>query len=128
VELDDRCKLANRWEADFFVSVHLNSNGPDASGIETLYASAAGRELAMPVQIALVAATGEKDRGVKERNDLYVLNGTDMPAILVEVGFISHPATEAKVKSQSYRDTLAAAIAEGIADYLGLDDEEPASV
>ena len=36
VELSHRCSIANGWNADYFVSIHLNSNGPSANGIETL--------------------------------------------------------------------------------------------
>jgi N-acetylmuramoyl-L-alanine amidase len=42
----------------------------------------------------MVEATNDRDRGIKYRTDLAVLNGTQMPAILVECGFISHPETE----------------------------------
>jgi N-acetylmuramoyl-L-alanine amidase len=50
VELYRRCEIANTWDADYFVSVHLNSNGSTAVGIETLYTSVTGRDLALPVQ------------------------------------------------------------------------------
>jgi N-acetylmuramoyl-L-alanine amidase len=120
IELAKRCEIANDWKANYFVSVHANSNGPSAVGIETLYTSETGKALALPVQRTLVEYTGDVDRGLKERNDLYVLNGTNMPAILAEVGFISHPATETKLKSFAYRETLADAITLGVVEYLKL--------
>jgi len=98
IELSDRCDIANDWEADYFVSVHLNCNGSTVAGIETLYKSSAGKELAGPVQKEMIAATGDTDRGLKYRDDLYVLDGTNMPAILVEVGFISNPTFESKFR------------------------------
>lgn len=115
LELKERCTLANIWKADLFVSVHLNSNGPNAVGVETLYVSEKGRSFAMPIQKALTAATGERDRGVKLRTDLYVLNGTHMPAVLVEAGFISNPETEARLKDTNYQLMIANAICLGIA-------------
>lgn len=112
VELGQRCEIANDWGADYFVSVHCNSNGPDAVGIETLYKSQKGLKLASPMQRALIEATRDRDRGMKYRHDLHVLNATIMPAILAEVGFISHPATEAKLATEDYRALLAKTIAD----------------
>ena len=118
IELGKRCEIANKWGADYFVSVHLNSNGSTAVGIETLYTSESGRDLAITIQDVLIEATGDTDRGVKERDDLYVLNGTDMPAVLLELGFISHPETEANLKTTEYQQILADAVVIGIREYL----------
>lgn len=118
VDLGARCDIANDWQADYFVSIHCNSNGPSAHGVETLYKSQAGLELAIPVQDALVALTREHDRGVKKRDDLAVLNGTDMPAILVEVGFISHIRTEKRLETADYQSVIAEAIMLGITQYF----------
>lgn len=120
VALDVRCEIANNWGADYFVSIHCNSNGSTAVGVETLYASDSGKELATPVQKYMLEKTGDVDRGLKHRTNLYVLNGTDMPAILAEVGFISHPETESKLKTSDYKVAIAKGIVKGIAEYLGL--------
>jgi N-acetylmuramoyl-L-alanine amidase len=125
VELHDRCEIANDWEADYFVSIHCNSNGPTAVGIETLYASNSGKKLADPIQFEMLAATGDVDRGLKHRTNLYVLNGTSMPAVLAEVGFISHPATEAKLKTDDYKHAIANSIVNGLAKYLRSITETP---
>jgi N-acetylmuramoyl-L-alanine amidase len=117
VDLGERCDLANEWSADYFVSIHCNSNGSTAVGIETLYKSEQGKVLATPVHKSLVDATLDRDRGLKHRTDLYVLNGTHMPAILCEIGFISHPATETKLAMPEYQDLVASAIAIGLAGY-----------
>jgi len=123
VELGVRCERANDWGADYFVSIHCNSNGPDAEGVETLYKSDGGKALAAKVQHALLSVTAERDRGLKHRTDLYVLNGTRMPAILPEVGFISHPETELRLKEPSYRELIALAIYHGIAKHLHWPEE-----
>jgi N-acetylmuramoyl-L-alanine amidase len=120
VELGERYQIANSWDADYFVSIHCNSNGPSAEGIETLYTTTSGRDLAVPIQSALIAATDDRDRGLKERDNLAVLNGTNMPAVLVEVGFISHPETESKLKTSDYKQLLADAIARGLAEFLDI--------
>lgn len=120
VALGDRCEISNNWGSDYFVSTHQNSNGPSACGIETLYVSNAGLDLAIPVQDNMITATGDVDRGVKKRTDLAVLNGTNCPAILTESGFVSHPETEAKLATTEYQRTIAAAISRGLAIGLGL--------
>jgi N-acetylmuramoyl-L-alanine amidase len=125
VELGQRCHIANDWVADYFVSIHCNSNGPSAVGIETLYATEDGEALAIPIQEMLLDATGDTDRGLKYRSDLYVLNVTQMPAVLAEVGFISHPPTEQLFKTEPYRRLVADAIAAGIAKFLNLAPPPP---
>lgn len=95
-----RSALANDIDADLFVSIHNNSiSSSSTKGAETLYYPNAkdlrGKQMAQLVQNALVRL-GQLDRGIKERPDLHVLNSTNMPAILLETGFISN-ATEAKL-------------------------------
>jgi N-acetylmuramoyl-L-alanine amidase len=120
IELGARCGIANDWNADYFLSVHLNSDGPSAVGVETLYASERGRALALLIQATVLSATGDTDRGLKHRSDLYVLNGTTMPAALAELGFISNPAFEAKFRTAEYQQLLAWALVTGLAKFLGM--------
>jgi N-acetylmuramoyl-L-alanine amidase len=120
VALENRCAISNNFGADYFVSIHCNSDGPDAVGIETLFASEAGEELAQPVHDTLILATGDRDRGLKYRDNLYVLNGTNCPAILVEIGFISHAETESKLAQEDYLRQVANAIGRGIGEYLDI--------
>jgi N-acetylmuramoyl-L-alanine amidase len=100
--------------------VHLNSDGPEAVGIETLVhkAGTVADKWGKLVQKKMVEATNDRDRGIKYRTDLAVLNGTQMPAILVECGFISHPETEAKFRTSDYQRLLAQAIYDGTQEYL----------
>jgi len=121
VALGDRCERANDWGANYFVSIHCNSDGSDAVGVETLYKTEKGKALAASIQEALVKATGDRDRGLKYRSDLYVLNGTHMPAVLPEIGFISHPATEKKLEESSYRELVAVALYDGLHKHLGFE-------
>jgi hypothetical protein len=111
---------AARWGADYFISVHLNSDGPEAVGIETLVhkAETVADKWGKLVLKKMVEATNDRDRGIKYRTDLAVLNGTQMPAILVECGFISHPETEAKFRTSDYQRLLAQAIYDGTQEYL----------
>jgi N-acetylmuramoyl-L-alanine amidase len=69
--------------------------------------------LAYAVHERLVGKLGAEDRGVKQA-PFYVLAGARMPAILVEVGFISHPVETRSLRSREYQERIADAVAEGI--------------
>lgn len=116
--LQARCDISNAARADFFVSIHCNSaENKAASGIETFkYPGVGGitQRLANNVQSSLAAHfPEEKDRGVKEAK-YYVLKNTKAPAVLIEVGFISHDETAKKLFSYSYQEKLSRVILEGI--------------
>ncbi|MHC4662472.1 MAG: N-acetylmuramoyl-L-alanine amidase family protein [Planctomycetota bacterium] len=72
------------------------------------------RALAQSLQGALVKATGDVDRGVKNSSNLRVLRMQACPAALVEVGFLTNFATARKLRQASYRNGIAKSIAEGI--------------
>ena len=116
VALSERYNIANRNNADIFVSIHLNSaSSSSAKGIETLYKNT--KALASDIQTEMISATRATNRGLKYRSDLAVLNGTKMPASLVETGFISNPTESSSLATTSYQDKLAVSIAKGIAKY-----------
>jgi N-acetylmuramoyl-L-alanine amidase len=72
--------------------------------------------LAYLVHQKLVAHTQAQDRGVLQA-PFYVLNGLQAPAILVEVGYLSHPRESRKLKDPAYQQKLVKAMAEGIAEF-----------
>ncbi|WP_018394576.1 N-acetylmuramoyl-L-alanine amidase [Bacillus sp. 37MA] len=119
IPLAKRVQKANEARADLYVSIHANAYGEgwtSAHGIETyVYTSrpAAALKIAQSVQHELVAATGRRDRGVKASN-FYVLRKTNMPAILIEAGFMTNREEAALLKTSQYRQTCARAIADGI--------------
>lgn len=80
-------------------------------------AHADSSRLAYAVQESLVARTGAVDRGVQQA-PFYVLMGLDAPAVLVEVGFISHPQESKRLGDSAYQDTVASAIALGVKRFL----------
>ncbi len=73
--------------------------------------------LAYAVHEALIAETGAADRGVQQA-PFYVLMGLDAPAVLVEVGFVSHPEEGRQLADAAYQDKLAAAISQGVQKFL----------
>ncbi len=98
--LTARCDIANKVNADIFISCHINSYISTSTGSETLYnpnrVSSTKKNgldslsLAKAMHSKLVATTGFPNRGLVKRTDLCVLNRTKMPACLLEFGFISN--------------------------------------
>ena len=98
------CETSNEWGADIFVSLHCNAFNTQARGTETLYKS-------------FIRSIDTVDRGVKKRDDLWVLNGTDATAVLVEMAFIDNDNDLEMLNNDL--DTIVRAIARGITDYMG---------
>jgi len=120
--LDDVVEAANEG-ADLFVSIHCNSaENRTAEGTETwyCYGDDEGKVLAGYINDQIVDSLDTWDRGVKcavpGENGLYVLTNSDMPAVLVELAFISNDADEELLEER--QDDFARAIARGITDYL----------
>ena len=126
--LAERANLANTLGASIFVSIHNNAAGSaDANGTYTFYWGKAGGEysvegkrLAECIQRGMVESLGSSDRGASTWwGTLYVLDHTDMPAALAEVGFLTNPIEEAKLKDPAYQRKAGRGVAEGILEYLG---------
>ena len=118
-ELDWRAVMANEWGAGAFLSIHCNSfRKIEAEGTETYHypCSEAGERLARAIQFRICDALLTEDRGVKQDN-FQVLRETDCPAVLVECGFISNPIDRAMLTDPLEQWRIAAAIAEGLADW-----------
>ncbi|WP_434751148.1 N-acetylmuramoyl-L-alanine amidase [Paenibacillus amylolyticus] len=116
----ERVKLANTLNADVFVSIHGNSvkASPLTTGTETFYYKRnSSKTLADIVHRHLIQALGFKDRGVKNGN-LEVLRDTTMPAVLLEIGFLSNLAEEQAMLSENVQNTAAQAIVDGIKEFL----------
>jgi N-acetylmuramoyl-L-alanine amidase len=168
--LDIRTKLAEKWKADLFVSIHVNSSQrSDAHGTETyilnqeatdaearklaliensIASSAKERQsavqdilwdmeqtaylqdsayLASYLQGALVTNAHDlllkekiagdwKNRGVRQA-PFYVLNRAAMPAVLVELGYLSNPRDRKLLLTKSFQESLAKALADGVKKY-----------
>ena len=113
--LYDICEAANSSDADIFVSIHCNAaEAEEANGTETWACAGSyrGSVLASCIQSQLVDALDITDPGV---NGLYVLTNTDMPAVLVELAFITNPGDEEILANA--QDAMARAVARGVTDY-----------
>ena len=127
VPLYDRPAVAARNKADFFLSVHINSNttGKTTGGM-TFYhmKDPISSLLAQCVQGEIGKVSGLPNFGIKSDRTLYstglaVLRSAKMPAILMELGFINHPTDRARMLTPEFQDAVAAAIVEGLKVYLG---------
>ena len=119
--LRERVNAANEWGADYFISLHANASDiPTASGSEAfVYSSgSAALPLAENILIGLHDATELENRGVSSRPTLYVLRATDMPATLIELGFITN-AEDAALMANNPR-LFAQGIYNGILMFFGV--------
>ncbi|OKP93570.1 N-acetylmuramoyl-L-alanine amidase family protein [Paenibacillus sp. P46E] len=120
LELKDRAGMANNLKADLFISVHANSSGSSvSSGSETYFQRDASKALANVMHKYLVQATGLSDRGVRYGN-FHVIRETTMPAVLLEVGYLSNKGDESLLFSEALQNKVAAGIVAGIKEYLKL--------
>jgi len=123
VGLGERCRIANENAADLFISIHFNySDNVNALGTETLCYSK--NKLAEIVQKFIIDTVKTKDRGVKERKDLYVLNSTKMNAILIELAFLSNQNDASLVKKESFFENSAEAVTRAVCKYFNVTFKE----
>ena len=119
ISLEGRTDLANRVKADLFVSIHANSinlSRPDVSGLETYYYDS-GRRLAELVHWSILNGVDIDDRSIR-RARFYVLRHSTMPAVLIEVGFVTGEVDASNLKDPNHRRLMAEAIAKGIVEYI----------
>jgi len=121
-ELTERAEFANGLNAAIFVSIHSNSAAaPEAKGIEVFYSTqnndddygVKSQELADKILTAMINYTKANNRKVKSENHV-VTRKSDMPAALVELGFITNEAELENLLDEDYQYKLASGIAEGI--------------
>ena len=119
VSLEGRSQMANRADADLFVSIHANAinlSRPDVNGLEVYYFQS-GQRLAQTIHRSILQSVSIRDRRVRQAR-FYVLRKSLMPAVLVETGFLTGQEDAANLTQESYRRQMAEAIARGILDYI----------
>lgn len=117
--LKERVKIAEKVNADIFISIHANSGPAAANGVETFYTRSNSKALATVMHKYLLQSSGLKDRGVKTAS-LHVTRETTMPAVLLEGGFLSNKSDEAALFTESFQNSVAKGIVAGIKEYLGI--------
>ncbi|MBP2636012.1 MAG: cell wall hydrolase/autolysin [Firmicutes bacterium] len=126
--LQYRCDIANKWDADVFLSLHCNSAGTVlAKGFEvwTSPGQTDGDQLATYVQQQIVGEFPDRigrvdylDGDPDKESHFYVLTQTNAPACLVEMAFISSSEEAALLSDPIWQDRMARAVARGVTDYL----------
>jgi N-acetylmuramoyl-L-alanine amidase len=125
-DLKKRLAMINESQADFFVSLHLNSI-PSSKwhGAQTFYGShfKENKEAAKFIQAELRRNLENTDREAKPLNQVYILKNSKKPGVLVEIGFLSNPVEKANLKNEKYQEKIAASIYMGILRYYTNEEE-----
>lgn len=119
-ELQARVNVAEKYNSDLFISLHINSSvNKKIGGFSSYYYPKTQYDLkiAKSIQNKLTANFGVDDLGVREAN-FYVVKRCSMPATLLELCFISNPKEEKLMNSNWFKTKTAKMIAEGIEDYF----------
>lgn len=131
LELDARTAFARRVRADAFVSLHANSvdKKPHIDGIEVWHlsdnrvekghqqAAARSRSLAALVERHIMLRTGQGSRGVRQ-SGFQVLRASEIPSVLVELGFLSNEKEEAMLMTPAWRKKAARAIHGAVIEWM----------
>lgn len=125
--LASRTSLANSINADLFVSVHNNAivGRPNVHGTEVLYKDSkinrkgvTSKSLATTLQEKVSSLAGTYNKGIINRTNLYVLNRTNIPSVIVEVAYMTNSSDLKKLKDRSFHEEAGRAIATGVLESL----------
>jgi N-acetylmuramoyl-L-alanine amidase len=133
-----RARIANRVHAALFLRIHADgAASPGAAGTHTLYPAfhrgwtddvyRRSRRAATLVQDELVHALGFPDRGLQERSDFTGFNWSNVPVILVEMGFMTNPVEDRLLATDAYRRRAALGLCRGTLRFLDRDPSACAS-
>ncbi|MCL2580643.1 MAG: N-acetylmuramoyl-L-alanine amidase [Oscillospiraceae bacterium] len=113
--LQNRVAQAERFDADFLVSVHNNaSTRAAAAGTETFYFYTYGRNAATAISRNVASALNTTNRGARQ-SFYHITLSAQVPSILVEAGFMTNKAEYEKLIQERYQRAIAIAIADGLA-------------
>lgn len=124
-----RAKFCNRRQAALMVRIHADgSTVRSLHGVSTLVPAlhrgwtddiyTASRRAGRALQRAVVSSTGAANRGVVQRSDLTGFNWADVPAVLIETGFMTNPAESSRLHTPSYQQKVALGIERGVAAFV----------
>jgi N-acetylmuramoyl-L-alanine amidase len=118
--LRERVEMANSWPADYFISIHGNANpNPAINGTE-IYLYQFGTQaqwMAQRIMEGITRAVGTRNNGIRLNPGLYVLRRTQMPSLLIELGYLTNASDAAKLRDNQYQ--FAQGIYQGILQYFG---------
>lgn len=123
--LEYRTNKANKNSCDYFISIHMNSStNKTAKGTETWVYDSNSKIYNLAQNLSSNLSTNLKtpNRKVKESKKLFVLKNTKMPALIIEIDFISNPEIESLCANESYIKNVADTIASTLLSFVGKDD------
>ena len=124
-DMNQRKLLANTGRADIFVSIHQNSySSPNVRGAQVFYfnESDSSKKLAASIQKEIVDFADPNNKfQPKPNKNYYVLRQTEMPAVIVECGFLTSPSERKKLTMDEYQEKIAWAVYSGIVNYFGME-------
>jgi N-acetylmuramoyl-L-alanine amidase len=123
-----RAQFCNRRGASLMLRIHADGSADTSRhGLSTLYPAfhrgwtddiyASSLRAAKAIQRSTVAATGARDLGLSRRSDLTGFNWSDVPAVLVETGFMSNPSERRLLQSRAYQWKVARGFTTGVAAF-----------
>lgn len=114
-DLAERVRRTRECGAAFLVSLHVNAGAPHEEGMMFLYqrGNAAGAELAEQLRLALQPLHPRREKPIG-RTNLFLLRNCTVPAVIVEMGFITNAADRQRLSDPAHRDRIAAALAGAI--------------
>lgn len=121
---EERVEQANTAQADIYVSIHQNStdDGSDASGMEVWYdgsdAARSNERLARLIRQQTARSTQVVERELRGNADFHVTGSTEMPACLIETGFLTNTDERNKLVTEEYQEQIATGIVRGIDYYF----------
>jgi N-acetylmuramoyl-L-alanine amidase len=124
-----RAKFCNRRRSALMVRIHADgSPARSLHGVSTLVPAwhrgwtddiyAASLRAGRALQKAVVASTGAANRGIVQRSDLTGFNWADVPAVLIETGFMTNPAESSRLHTPAYQQKVALGIERGVAAFV----------
>ena len=119
--LDYRTSKANKENCDYFVSLHMNSStNKDAKGVEVWVYDKNSKMYNLSKNLCsnLSKTINTPNRGVKFSKDFYVLKQTKMPALLIEIDFISNSTVETSLNSEKYIKDIANTISSTLLSFV----------
>lgn len=127
VGLYERPEIANMHQADLFISIHANSNGNSGiDGIQVMYYSKdkanvkkeQTEDLAKIMMEEITKGTGAPNRGLLPKTNYVVVRDTEMPAVLIEIGFLTNKQEVMKLQDDAYQNLIVQSIIKGIERYF----------
>lgn len=125
-DMKERVRIMNEVHPELVVSVHQNSyTSSEIKGAQVFYyeSSTESEKIAKIIQEELCKVDSSNTRKIKGNSTYYLLKRTEVPAVIVECGFLSNPEEAEKLATEEYQKKMAEAIVKGIKSYLEIAED-----